>query len=299
MLHASKLQSAAFELRPSDTMVGAEVLRLDLSKPLDEAAFEKVSAVLDGLSVVCFRDQVLTPEQHIAFSRRFGPLQVNVRSDFNKPGYPEVYIVSNVLVDGKPIGSQDACRYWHSDLCYLQKPSRASLLYALEVPRCEGVSLGDTLFASTGAAYEDLPSEVKHRVDGLRAVNSYNAMYDRKASEFGVRPGLTDDEKKNKYPKDAVHPVVRTHPITGRKCIYVCEGYTTRILDVSDGESRELLDLLFAQVTKPQYVYRHKWRVGDLLMWDNCAVQHLASFDYALPLRRLMERTTIEGSVPY
>ena len=96
-----------------------------------------------------------------------------------------------------------------------------------------------------------------------------------------------------------MHPVVRTHPITGRKCIYVCEGYTTRILDIPEGESRELLDVLFAQVTKPQYVYRHRWRVGDLLMWDNCAVQHLASFDYALPLRRVMERTTVEGSVPY
>jgi taurine dioxygenase len=293
------MQSPAFEIRPSDTRVGAEVLRLDLSKPLDEAVYEKVSAALDTFSVLCFRDQVLTPEQHIAFSRRFGSLQVNVRSEFNKPGYPEIYIVSNVVVDGKPIGSQDAGRYWHSDLCYLQNPSRASLLYALEVPQRDGVSLGDTLFASASAAYEDLPIEVRGRVDGLRAVNSYNAMYDRKASEFGVRPCLTHEEKKNKYPRDAVHPVVRTHPITGHKCIYVCEGYTTRILDVSDRESRELLNLLFAQVTKPQYVYRHKWRVGDLLMWDNCAVQHLASFDYVLPLRRLMERTTVEGSVPY
>jgi Taurine catabolism dioxygenase TauD, TfdA family len=131
MLDASKLRSETFEIRPSDTMVGAEVLRLDLSKPLDEAAYEKVSAALDSFSVVCFRDQDLTPEQHIAFSCRFGPLQVNVRSEFNKPGYPEIYIVSNMLVDGKPIGSQDAGRYWHSDLCYLQRPSRASLLYAL------------------------------------------------------------------------------------------------------------------------------------------------------------------------
>jgi taurine dioxygenase len=180
----------------------------------------------------------------------------------------------------------------------LQKPSRASLLYALEVPLRDGVSLGDTLFATAVAAYEDLPCDVKRRVEGLRAVNSYNAMYDRKVTEFGVRPGLTNEDKTNKYPKDAVHPVIRTHPTTGRKCIYVCEGYTTQILDVSPGESRELLDLLFAQVTKPQYVYRHKWRVGDLLMWDNCAVQHLASFDYALPLRRLVERTTVEGSIP-
>jgi taurine dioxygenase len=299
MLDAPKLQLAAFEIRPSDTVVGAEVFSLDLSNPLDEADYEKVSAAFDSRSVLCFRDQVLTPEHGIAFSRRFGPLQINVRSEFNKPGYPEIYVVSNVLVDGKPIGSQDAGRYWHSDLCYVQKPSRASLLYALDVPQRDGVSLGDTLFASAGAAYDDLPGEVKRRVEGLRAVNSYNAMYDRKVADFGVRPGLTEDEKKNKYPKDAVHPVIRTHPITGRKCIYVCEGYTTQILDVSEDESRELLDLLFGQVTKPQYVYRHKWRVGDLLMWDNCAVQHLASFDYALPLRRHMERTTVEGAVPY
>src|ERR1700757_4839429 len=128
MLDAPKLQSVAFEIRPSDTRVGAEVLRLDLSKPLDEAAFEKVSAAFDSFSVVCFRDQVLTPEQHIAFSRRFGPLQVNVRSEFNKPGYQEIYIAAKVLGDGKPIASQDAGRYWHSDLCYLRKPSRASLL---------------------------------------------------------------------------------------------------------------------------------------------------------------------------
>jgi taurine dioxygenase len=116
MFDAPERQSATFEVRPSDSMVGADVLGLDLSKPLDQAAFEKVSAAFDSFSVVCFRHQVLTPEQHIAFSRRFGTLQVNVRGEFNKPGYPEIYIVSNVLVDGKPIGSQDAGRYWHSDL---------------------------------------------------------------------------------------------------------------------------------------------------------------------------------------
>jgi taurine dioxygenase len=299
MLDATEPQTVAFEIRPSETVVGAHVSHLDLSKPLGEAEFKKVSAAFDSRSVICFRDQHLTPEQHIGFSRRFGPLQINVRSEFNKSGYPEIYIVSNVLVDGKPIGSQDAGRYWHSDICYMPKPSRASLLYALEVPQRDGASLGDTLFASAAAAYDDLPAEVKRRVAGLRAINSYNAMYDRKVAEFGVRPGLTEDEKKNKYPKDAMHPVIRTHPVTGRKCIFVCEGYTTRILDVSEEESRELLYLLFAQVIKPQYVYRHQWRVGDLLMWDNCSVQHLASFDYALPLRRRLERTTVEGSTPH
>jgi taurine dioxygenase len=293
------MKTIDMDLRPSKTGVGAEVFGLELSRPLADAALEQVSAAFNRYSVLVFRDQQLAPEQRIAFSRCFGPLQINVRSEFNKPGYPEIYTVSNVLKDGKPIGSQDAGRYWHSDLCYLPIPTLASLLYSLEVPEVDGVTRGDTLFASTCASYDDLPASVKQRLEGLRAVNSYNAMFQRKASEFGVRPKLTDAEQTQKYPKDAVHPVIRTHPVTGRKCIYVCEGYTTRILDMPEAESEELLQLLFAQVTKPHYLYRHKWRVGDLTMWDNCAVQHKASFDYALPLRRHMERTTVEGSVPY
>ena len=291
------MKTIDMDLRPSTTGVGAEVFGLDLSLPLADAAFEQVSAAFNRYSVLVLRDQQLTPEQRIAFSRCFGPLQINVRSEFNKPSHPEIYTVSNVLEEGKPIGSQDAGRYWHSDLCYLPIPTLASLLYSLEVPEVDGVALGDTLFASTCASYDDLPAAIKRRLEGLRAVNSYNAMFERKAGEFGVRPKLTD-EMAQKFPKDAVHPVIRTHPTTGRKCIYVCEGYTTRILDIQEAESHELLALLFAQVTKPEYVYRHKWRVGDLLMWDNCAVQHLASFDYA-PLHRHMERTTVEGSTPH
>lgn len=286
------------EIRPSPTGVGAEILGLDLEQPLSESGFSRIAGAFDRYSVLSFRDQHLSPKQRVAFSRRFGALQINVRSDFNKPGYPEIYTVSNILKDGKPIGSQDAGRYWHSDLCYLEKPTFASLLYALEVPERDGTALGDTLFASTCASYDDLPTKVKTRLDGLRAVNSYSAMFQRKASEFGVRPMLTDAEKSGKYPKDAVHPVIRTHPNTGRKCIYVCEGYTTRILDIPESESDGLLQLLFKQVTDPQYIYRHKWRAGDLTIWDNCAVQHKASFDYSLPLRRHMERTTVEGSIP-
>jgi taurine dioxygenase len=291
-------QATGFEIRPSATGVGAEILGLDLTRPLSDGQFNQVAEAFGRYSVVAFRDQRLSPEQRIAFGRRFGPLQVNVRGEFNKPGYPEIYTVSNILIDGKPIGSRDAGRYWHSDLCYLPKPTIASLLYALEVPEQNGVTFGDTLFASTCRSYDDLPDATKHRLEGLRAVNSYNAMFDRKASEFGVRPALTEEEKAKKYPKDAIHPVIRTHPVTGRKCIYVCEGYTTRILDVPEAESDELLRLLFAQVTRPEYIYRHQWRVGDLTMWDNCAVQHLASFDYAPPLRRHMERITVEGPVP-
>jgi len=287
----------ALDLRPSGNEVGAEIYGFDLAQPLADTQFAEIMAAFDRHAVLAFRDQSLTPAQRVAFSRRFGTLQINPRSEFNKSGHPEIYTVSNIQKDGKPIGSADAGRYWHSDMCYVAVPSRASLLYAIEVPERDGATLGNTLFASTCASYDDLPEAIKRRCAGLRAVNSYNAMFDRKAVEFGIRPRLTETDKA-KYPKDAVHPVIRTHPTTGRKCIYVCEGYTTRILDIPENESRELLDLLFAQVIKPQYIYRHSWRVGDLVMWDNCAVQHLASFDYA-PLRRHMERTTVEGTVPY
>ncbi|MBV9829215.1 MAG: TauD/TfdA family dioxygenase [Alphaproteobacteria bacterium] len=292
-----EIGATPFAVQPQGKLIGAEISQIDLTQPLPDSVFDAVSETFDQYSVVVFRDQDLTGEQRIAFSKRFGPLQINVRSEFNNPRHPEIYTVSNILKDGKPIGSQDAGRYWHSDLCYLEKPTKASMLYAIEVPRREGASLGDTVFASARAAYDDLPQDMKQRLEGLRAVNSYNAMFDRKAAQFGVRPKL-NDEAKSKYPKDAIHPVIRTHPNTGEKCIYVCEGYTTQILDIPEAESRELLEFLFAHVTQPKYQYRHSWRKADLLMWDNCAVQHLASFDYA-PLHRHMERTTVEGSVPY
>lgn len=291
-----ELETQTFEITPSPSGTGADVRGLDLSKPLDDRTFKRLSDAFNEYSVLAFRDQKLTPEQHIAFSRRWGPLQVNVRSDFNKPGYPEIYIVSNILVDGKPIGSQDAGRYWHTDLCYLPKPTKSSLLYAHELP---GSGLGDTMFASNVKGYERLPDSVKKRLEGKKAANSYRYMFDRKASEFGLRPKLTDEEAK-KYPEDAVHPVIRTHPETGKKSIYVCEGYTTHMLDIPREESDELLKLLFDVVQKPDNVYRHKWCLGDLMMWDNCAVQHKVSFDYALPLRRRMERCTVEAArVPF
>jgi len=291
-------KTGEFDLRPSGAALGAEVRGFDLSRPLDEPTFARISDAFDRYAVLVFRDQRLTPEQHIAFSRRFGPLQVNVRSEFNKAGYPEIYIVSNVLVDGKPIGSRDAGRYWHSDICYVEKPSRCSLLYAHEIPMRGGVTLGDTMFASTTAAYDALPDDLRRRLEGLRAANSYNAMYERKVQDFGLRPPLTA-EARALYPADAIHPVIRTHPRTGRKSIYVCEGYTTHILDVPEADGRALLQILFEQVVRPEFIYRHKWRVGDLLMWDNCATQHKVSFDYELPVRRRLERTTVEGDAPF
>lgn len=276
--------------------LGAEIGGVDLSGPLPDSVFDSIVEAFHEHQVIVFRGQRLTPEQHIAFSRRFGEIDINVRSRFNKPGHPEIFVVSNIVENGKPIGVTDAGRYWHTDHCYVREPSRCSLLYALEVPREGDRVLGDTLFASTAAAYEQLPPEIQERIAGRRAVNSYAYTYDRKVNEFNRTPLSAEGRE---APPDIEHPVVRTHPFTGRQCLFVNEGYTTRIVGLPAEESAELLDSLFEHMTRAEFIYRHRWEIGDLLLWDNCATQHKAVFDYALPLRRRMERTTIRGGVPY
>ena len=166
---------------------------------------------------------------------------MNVRADANNEANPEVFWVSNVHENGKPFGSHDAGRYWHSDLCYLEKPSDVTLLHALEVPTKDGVSYGATEFISATAAYDSLSDEMKEKIAVMTAKNGYRFMWNRKAHEFGKRPVLSDAELK-KFPEDAVHPIVRTHPRTGRKCLYVCDGYTHAIDGWAEDESRETLD---------------------------------------------------------
>lgn len=285
-------------IRSSGGAIGAEIAGIDVSVPVDAATFEKIESTLNDRAVVVIRGQNLKPAQLAAFSRLFGTPQVNVRADANHEDVPEVGWITNVTRDGKPLGTHDAGRYWHSDLCYLPMPSKLTILHSLEVPERDGIVYGNTNFAGMAAAYESLPEETKRRLQGLKAANSYRSMWNRKAREFGVRKLLSEKELE-KYPPDAIHPAVRTHPATGRKCLYVCEGYTNRILGIPEAESDELLQQLFQHAIRPEFIYSHKWRVGDVLMWDNCAVQHKASFDYALPLRRVMQRCTIEGTAPH
>lgn len=282
------------QIRKSAAPIGAEVFDVDLSKGLDEAGFNDAIDALHQNEVIVFRGQKLTTAQQIAFSRRLGDLDVNVRSEFNKDGHPEVLVLSNIQKDGKPIGVVDAGRFWHTDLCYLPRPARATLLYALEVPMNGAEPLGDTLFSSMTRAYDALPERMKLRLDGLRAVHSYRYTYEQKARHFKLRPNL-EQRGTAWLPPDVVHDVVRRHPATGRKCLYVNEGYTTRIVGLPKDESDALLKELEAHAVLPQFRYTHKWQVGDLLIWDNCAVLHKAVPNYALPQRRLIERTTALG----
>jgi taurine dioxygenase len=272
---------------PLAPALGAEIQDVDLSRPLDEPAFAQIRDAFHAHSVILFRGQRLTEDQHIAFSRRFGSLEIHVAKQYLLPGHPEIVVLSNVVENGKPKGIEDAGRYWHSDLSYMSRPSLGSLLYALDVP-AEG---GDTLFASMHAAYDALPDALKRRIAGLKAIHRYGDRWRKDAAEGRARAALSDTE--TALP-DAIHPVVRIHPATGRPALYVNEGFTVGIVGMADSDARALLDALFAFSTRPEFTYRHRWRRGDLLFWDNRSVVHSAT-PYDPRTVRHMHRTTVAG----
>ncbi|GAA4352142.1 TauD/TfdA family dioxygenase [Variovorax defluvii] len=282
-----------FEIRRVDAPVGAEVIGLDIGRPINAADFARIHRAHLDHHVLVFRDQRITPEQHIAFSRRFGPLEIHVLHQFHLAGHPEILTVSNIKKpDGEPLGLGDAGAYWHSDISYKQNPSLGSLLHAQELPS-EG---GDTLFADQHLAWEGLPPALQHRILPLKAEHSYLAKYEELRARNPWRPKLSEEQIAKVAP--AVQPVVRTHPETGRKALFVSEHFTTRIVDLPQDESDALLAELFAHGTKPEYVYRHRWAPHDLVFWDNRSVMHLAA---GTPdhLRRKLYRTTIEGDTPF
>lgn len=288
--------------------LGAEIAGVDLSHSLDERVFAQVADAFFAHQVVVFRDQRLAPAQQIAFSRRFGELEQHVRKEHRLDGYPEILVVSNVLDErGRAIGVQDAGRFWHSDLSYKRMPSLLSALHALEVPVKDGVVLGATSFASTAAAYEALPPSLQERLESLRNVHSYRyyRAKNRKAQEEErtgggriVEEHVPSAEQMASVP-DVEMPTVRTHPVTGRKGLFVNEAHSSGFVGLPEEEGAALLGELCRHIVEPEFRYEHQWRAGDLLMWDNVAVQHKANFDYELPLRRLMHRTTVRGGVPF
>lgn len=251
---------------------GARVTGVDLAKPMSNSLFSDIFDTFNKFSVVVFPNQDITPEQHIAFSQRFGELEVHVLKENLLDGHPEIFVVSNVVEDGKPKGRANAGWFWHSDLSYQTKPSLGSLLYAKEVPECGG----DTMFAGMEAAYDALSKTMKTLLSDLRAEHDFRQGYEKFTSRWG--PKMSEESFKARPP--VVHPVIRTHPETGRKSIYVNPGYTTRIVGMNPEESDALLEFLHAHCTRPEFVYRHRWRTGDLLMWDNRSAMHHAIGDY-------------------
>jgi len=283
----------AVMVRPSGAALGAEI-EVDLSRDLDDATFQEVQNAFHDNIVVVFRDQTLTNEQQIAFSRRFGTLEIHIVKKYLLPGHPEILLVSNIKDErGEFIGLADAGFTWHSDVSYRKNPSRCSLLYAIEVPEENGVTLGNTLFTNTILAYERLPERMKTWLVGKKAVHRYS---ERMRVANSPRPKLTAAQLAET--PDIAHPIVRTHHFTGRKSLYVTKGECIGIQGVPEDEGRAVIAELHDHCLKPEFLYRHEWRKGDLLMWDNSTSMHLAICDYALPQRRLMYRTTVIGEVP-
>ena len=277
----------AIRITPTGAALGARI-DVDLTRPLDEATFAEVRRAFYEHEVVYFRGAELSDEDQIRFSARCGELR-RLKLDNLHAKHPEIFIVSNIQEDGKFIGAYDAGLFWHTDGAYLANPHAISALRALEVPEQDGRVLGDTTFASMSASYDALSAAMKKRLDGLQALHSIIYRH-QKTVDAGRKKEYNAAVKAD---PEAVHPVVRVHPVTGRKCLYVSEGYTVKILGLPEDESKDLIAEIVAHVTKPEFQYRHNWRENDLVMWDDCSTQHKANFDYAATLRRRMHRTTV------
>ena len=280
------------QVQPSKNIIGAEIRDIDLARPISNEAFAQIEAAFNNHAVVCFRNQILSEAQLIAFARRFGEIERNFLAQYAHPGFPEILYVSNIKEDGRNIGHADAGRVWHTDMSFTARPPRATLLYAIEVPIENGVALGNTLFSSAAAAHDSLPVEQQRQIAGLRAIHQVAG----RRAKTGT--GQWDQAQRREQPT-VIHPVVRTHPHTGRKCLYVSKGECEGIEGMPQEEALALIDKLADLTVEPRFHHTHRWQVRDLLMWDNCAVQHLATFDYEWPRhRRLMQRITVGGSVP-
>ena len=280
---------------------GIEVRGLDLHASLDRTTFGQVENAFNRAGIAVLRDQNLSPEAQVAFSKGFGELEMHVRPEYALPGYPHVHLVSNIKDGGRNIGSAYAGDNWHTDLCFMRRPARLSILHAKEVPHDDrGRALGSTLFVNVADAYDRLDADTKHRIATLRGIHQYHRAQEikrRQREEDHPRAPLTDEQKAQT--PDVSHPVVRTHPFTGRKCLYVNPTYTFGIVGWPEERARALLDRLFAHCLEPEHVYRHEWRVGDVLMWDNCSTWHKALGDYGAQQRRLMHRTAVMGDETY
>lgn len=277
--------------RLSDAL-GAEVAGIDVAKISDDDFAAIHRAWLDH-EVLVFRGQELTPEDHIAFSRKFGELEVHISVDHLLDGHPEIMLVSNRKENGRYIGAVSAGDYWHSDLSCNAHPTKASLLYSLEVPSCGG----DTEWADMYAAYETLPDATKRKIDGRRGIHSWNRMRNPRVHVPEMHKGDAEMRYGERAPDDSLHPIVRTHPETGRKALYVSPRFTIGIDGMENEAAQELLDELFEHQARREFVFHHTWSVGDLVLWDNRCTVHFACGGHTEA--RHMHRTSVAGDVPF
>lgn len=276
--------STTMKVAPQSPTIGAEIEGVDLSQDLPDATISEIRRALLEWKVLFFREQEVTTEQHVAFAARFGDLEIHPFA----PAHPDYDEVLRITHDESSPGVENG---WHSDVTWRREPSLGSVLRLIDGP---GVG-GDTLFADMYEAYEGLPDYVKERVEGRTARHDFTRF------KRGMRKqGATDEEiaaVEERFPNPH-HPVIRTHPETGRRAIYVNAAFTREIDDMNPDESEELLQILYRQATYPEYQVRLRWRPNTIAFWDNRSVQHYAVSDYH-PQTRIVERVTIVGDTPF
>jgi taurine dioxygenase len=271
---------ASIQIHPVAGALGAELCGVDLSGPLDEASIAAIHAAWMERQVLFLRDQHISREQHVAFGRSFGELHVHpVLRQLEDEGFPEIVVLES---DARRPVLADA---WHSDVTFQKKPPMGSILRAVTVPEAGG----DTMWSSMYAAYEALSDSMQRLLSDLRAVND-GGFFHRQARKAEHREDLEKDQT-------AVHPVIRTHPVTGRKGIFVNSAFTRSIEGMKPAESRALLGFLYEHVGSPDFTCRLRWQPGTIAMWDNRCTQHRVVADNRSAHRR-MERVTLQGDVP-
>lgn len=284
---------------PNPGGVGARVEGIDLAQPLDDAGFRTLEQALGRHGVLCYPRQTLTSRQLRDFAARFGELEVNVAGVNQDPDLPEVMILSNkVDAGGKPLGLGDAGQDWHTDMSYSRMIAFANVLYGIEIPRRDGVPLGNTEFADMHAAYEGLPADLKQTLEGKTITHDFAKFWDKMRARPGSKRGpLTEKQRAAKPPVS--HPAILVHPITGRKVLYANPGYSMRINELPAEESDRILEFLFEHELKAEYRYVHRWTEGDVLMWDNIGTMHNAIPDYRPDEARFIKRCQVMATRYY
>lgn len=276
-------------IEPGKAVLGATVTGVDLTRPLSDADLGSLLWALGQFGVLCFPNQLIEARALKEFSSRFGALQMISRlADADEP---DVSILSNVVENGRFIGAPDAGQDWHTDMTYNRVVGFVNVLVAHKVPMRDGKSLGGTAFANTQAAYDDLPADVKTRLANAIALHDHNYFQEKMRAKGSTRPPQTEAQRRARPPVS--HPVFLTHPISGRKVIYVNPGFTVRINELEPAESDEMLAYLFAHVLQPKYRHTHHWTVGDVLIWDHLGTWHCALADYRPDEYRLMKRCQV------
>ncbi|TDI63847.1 MAG: TauD/TfdA family dioxygenase [Alphaproteobacteria bacterium] len=274
------------ELMPN---FGTEILNVNLATADDEARNQVVEN-FNRHGAILLRDQKMTPDDLMSFVSLFGEPENHTQKQFTLPGYPKIFLIGNKKIDGHQIGSNFDGIGWHTDYSYKKEPVKCTMLYAVEVPAEDG----DTLLADLCAAYQALSSEKKKEFDGLVLHHSYAQLQNTRP--YGCNKLTKQQEEEN---PDVFHPLIRTHPVDGRKALWVSTGTVKDIVGMPNSEGLKLIDELVEFATQDQFVHRHKWRVGDILLWDNRCTLHTGTLFDDTKYVRLAHRMWVKGDKPY